>query len=213
MATTNYGRRVSAFAVQLVLWLASHHVVASAQDSARDGASLRIAAPRLMLSGVANVEDLGTLAHGSAPAAHTPRAMSQLPLRHRTSPLLWWGIGLGAGSYVVSLGVGVIYLVLIYPLQAAFSDNDKAEPLALWMLVPVAGPFIAQRQKLVRDEQGWRAVLISDGVLQGAGLALIIAGIALSGQLPTDPMEQSKLQVLPGAASSPLGLTLRARLF
>jgi len=139
-------------------------------------------------------------------------ATAERPMRHHTSALLPLGIALGAGSYVVSAGVGLVYLVLVFPFQAAFG-NDKAEPTALWLLLPIVGPFMAQKQELVRGESGWRGVLIADGVLQSTGLVLIIAGIALSGRRPDDSPERAGLQLLPGTSSSPLGLTLRLRAF
>ncbi|HEY2736535.1 MAG TPA: hypothetical protein VGI70_21190, partial [Polyangiales bacterium] len=97
------------------------------------------------------------------------------------SPLKTIGIGLGGGSYVLSAGISLIYLVVVYPLQALFGSN-KVEPVTLWLLLPIAGPWLAQYEDGVKNKPVWRGVLIGDAALQATGLVLGVIGAALSGR-------------------------------
>jgi hypothetical protein len=127
-----------------------------------------------------------------------------------TSPLKTLGIGMGGGAYVLSAGAGLFYLVFVYPLQALFGSN-KVEPVMLWMLLPILGPWMAQYEDLVKDQPFWRGVLIGDAALQATGLVLGLLGAALSGSRDIEP-ESTGLELKVGVAGGGmLGMTVSLR--
>ena len=98
-----------------------------------------------------------------------------------TSPLKTVGLGIGGTSFALSFGSGLIYLSVVYPFQALFG-SAKPEPVMLWLLLPIIGPFMAQTRDLVKDKPAWRVVLLVDGALQATGLVVGLIGAALSGR-------------------------------
>lgn len=153
-------------------------------------------------------------AEPTEPARPRPKTIGGMPEmlgeEDYTHPLQTVGIALGANSYVISAGIGLIYLIVVYPLQALFGSN-KVEPVTLWLLVPIAGPWMAQYEDLVKDKPGWRALLIADAGLQAVGLVLGLIGAALSGKRPSRS-ESSGLELQLGVAGGGLvGVTLSFR--
>jgi hypothetical protein len=124
--------------------------------------------------------------------------------RH-TNPVKKLGIDLGLGAYTVSALMGLIYLVAVYPAQAIFGSS-KVEPVMLWMLVPIAGPWMAQYEDLVKDKWVWRGLLIADAALQATGLVLGVIG-AIIGDSYSAPRERSRLELHLGIS----GVTLTYR--
>jgi hypothetical protein len=128
-----------------------------------------------------------------------------------TSPLKTIGIDMGGGSYAISACVGLFYLVFVYPFQALFGSN-RVEPVMLWMLLPIAGPWMAQYEDLVKDKPGWRGVLIADAALQATGLVLGLIGAALSGRISRESESTTGFELQLGVAgSSGLGVTMSLR--
>jgi hypothetical protein len=98
-----------------------------------------------------------------------------------TSPVKTFGIDLGLGTYAVTASISLIYLSAVFPLQALFG-NHKPEPILLWNLVPIVGPWPAQYQAHAKHSPVLRALLIGDSALQASGLVLGLIGAALSGR-------------------------------
>lgn len=100
---------------------------------------------------------------------------------HRTSnPVLKTGIDLGLGTYTVNALIGLFYLVGVYPVQALFGSS-RVEPVMLWLLLPIAGPWFAQYEDSVKDKPVWRGILIADAALQATGLVVGLIGAAIGG--------------------------------
>jgi hypothetical protein len=148
------------------------------------------------------------------PARPNSESMGGMPEGPRgeyyTSPLKTIGIGMGGGAYVISAFMGLFYLVFVYPLQALFGSNH-VEPVMLWMLLPIIGPWMAQYEDLVKDKPFWRGVLIGDAALQATGLVLGLIGAALSGRRDI-PSESTGLELKVGVAGGGmLGMTVSVR--
>jgi hypothetical protein len=156
-----------------------------------------------------SAEDFDTPPPG--PRTETMGGMPEGPRgEYYTSPLKTIGIGMGGGSYVLSAGAGLFYLVFVYPLQALFGSN-KVEPVMLWMLLPIIGPWMAQYEDLVKDQPFWRGVLIADAGLQATGLVLGLIGAALSGRRDIES-ESTGLELKVGVAGGGmLGMTVSLR--
>lgn len=155
----------------------------------------------------------------------TPRASEPMPPTlggsrdpvqgsyYYTSPVQTFGSDLFFGSYVLSALVSVVYLAVVYPVQALFGSN-KVEPVMLWNLIPIVGPWFAQYEDSVRSKPFWRVVLVGDAVLQATGAVVGLFGFfALSGRRPIAPGRAAtgvelKLGV---AGGGPAGLTLSVR--
>lgn len=136
--------------------------------------------------------------------------MPELVEEEYTSPLETLGIALGGNSYVLSAGIGLIYLIFVYPTQALLG-HGKVEPVALWLLLPIVGPWMAQYEDLVKDKPGWRGVLIADAGLQAVGLVMGLIGAALSGKR-THTSETTGLELKWAVGSSgAVGLTVTLR--
>jgi hypothetical protein len=126
------------------------------------------------------------------------------------SPLKKIGSDLLFGGYALSVIVSVAYLAVVYPLQALFGSN-KVEPVMLWMLLPIAGPWFAQYEDSVRSKPFWRVVLIGDSVLQASGIVVGLIGLALSGTRKLEAQSASRIRLNLGVAGAgPTGVTLSA---
>jgi hypothetical protein len=126
------------------------------------------------------------------------------------SPVKTLGVGMGGSSYVLSAGAGLIYLIAVYPLQALFGSS-KVEPVMLWMLLPIIGPWMAQYEHSVRDKPVWRGVLIGDAALQATGLVLGLIGAALSGRRAPSSQHSGLDLHLGVAGGGAIGLTVSLR--
>lgn len=128
-----------------------------------------------------------------------------------TSPLKPLGTAMFAGGYVVNVAVSLVYLATVYPLQALFGSS-KVEPVMLWLLLPIAGPWMAQYEDHVKDSIAWRAVLIGDAAIQATGLVLGLIGLALSGTRDVPRESGARLELHMGVAGAGMtGLTLTLR--
>lgn len=124
-------------------------------------------------------------------------------------------MGLGgttaAVSYGTSLGGGLFYILLIYPFQYVFA-HTKPEPAMLWLMVPVAGPFLAASSEHVRDDKGLRTTMYVIGGLQVAGLAMLTFGLILKASsrsgAETASLKPKKWLAFPGAGTTPFGASL-----
>jgi hypothetical protein len=149
------------------------------------------------------------------PSDYRQQTMGGMPEEARgeyyTSPLKTVGVGMGAGSYVISAGIGLFYLVFVYPFQALFGSN-QVEPVMLWLLLPIVGPWMAQYEDLVKDKPGWRAVLIGDAAMQATGLVLGLIGAALSGRTSRVSESTTGFELKLGVAGcGALGMTVSLR--
>lgn len=125
-----------------------------------------------------------------------------------TSPVETFGTNLFLTPYVLGALVSVVYLAVVYPLQALFGSN-KVEPVMLWMLLPVAGPWFAQYEDSVKSKPFWRVVLVGDAALQAAGVVVGLIGWCLSGRRPIRPTQASAIELKLGVEGAGLtGLTL-----
>jgi len=141
------------------------------------------------------------------PAAepHRPSTIGGMPEAARPStenPVLTLGIDLGVGSYTLSVLTSLIYLVAVYPAQALFGSS-RVEPVTLWLLLPIAGPWMAQYEDHVRDKPVWRGLLIADAGMQAAGLVLGLIGVVIDGRHPGTRASRRT-----GLAVGPTGVTL-----
>jgi hypothetical protein len=68
-----------------------------------------------------------------------------------TSPLKKFGTDMFVGVYALNALVSIAYLAVVYPLQKLFGSTSL-DPVMLWMLVPVAGPFFAQYVDSAKDK-------------------------------------------------------------
>jgi len=145
------------------------------------------------------------------PTQPMPSALIMDPLEgsyYYTSPVQTFGTDLFLGTYVLGALASFVYLAVVYPLQALFGSN-KVEPVMLWMLLPVVGPWFAQYEDSVRSKPFWRVVLVGDAALQAAGVVVGLIGYALSGRRPIRPARATSIELKLGAAGAGLaGLTL-----
>jgi hypothetical protein len=159
-------------------------------------------------------------APSTAPSSQPARAPEPMPTTlvggmdplggsyYYTSPVETFGTNLFLTPYVLGALVSVVYLAVVYPLQALFGSN-KVEPVMLWMLLPVAGPWFAQYEDSVKDKPFWRVVLVGDAVLQAAGVVVGLIGYCLSGRRPVRPARATGIELKLGVAGGGLaGLTL-----
>lgn len=121
-----------------------------------------------------------------------------------TSPLKKLGFNIGVGTYAVTALVSIIYMIDVYPLQELFGDATF-EPVMPWLLIPIAGPLIAQYEDHVIHKPGWRALLIGDAALQAGGVLIGLLGLILSGERTREPERASGFDLQLGAAG--VGLT------
>ena len=125
-----------------------------------------------------------------------------------TSPLEKFGSDLLVGSYALNLLVAIGYIAVVYPLGNLFGSSSF-DPVMLWMLVPIAGPFFAQYEDSVKNKPFWRVVLIGDAALQATGLVVGLIGLALSGKRELRPAAHSGVELKLGAEGAGLaGVTL-----
>jgi hypothetical protein len=113
------------------------------------------------------------------PLAPAPRFFEQQPEPAEPSGLttvseiglITFGIG-----YLPSLGVGLGYLLVFFPIQYALAETGP-EPALTWLLLPAAGPFFGANTSLLEGELGWQAAYIGVGLLQVVGLAMWSLGL------------------------------------
>lgn len=120
-------------------------------------------------------------------------------------------------SGAVVLGVGWLVNIVIGVPAGTDPFSSSAAPAAwdtfrLCSLVPVAGPWIqlAVKPTDFRDDY-WGAWLIANGIWQGAGAVLLVAGLATIGddEAPmTAELGGARITVLPELGSDRLGLVL-----
>lgn len=127
------------------------------------------------------------------------------------SPLKKIGTDLFLAPYVIGAMAALIYLAVVYPVQALVGSSH-VEGVMPWLLVPVLGPFMAQYTRHVKDEPGWRGVLIGDAALQATGAILGLLGEALSGWRELPPRSKAGLDLhfaMAGRGSAVLSVTWR----
>ncbi|HTU60376.1 MAG TPA: hypothetical protein VMF89_18120, partial [Polyangiales bacterium] len=159
----------------------------------------------------------------SAPAAAPTREPEPMPSTlvggmdplggsyYYTSPLETFGTNLFLTPYVLGALTSLVYLAVVYPLQALFGSS-KVEPVMLWMLLPVAGPWFAQYEDSVKSKPFWRVVLVGDAVVQAAGVVVGLIGYCLSGRRPIRPTQATGVELKLGVEGAGLaGLTLSVR--
>lgn len=141
---------------------------------------------------------------GSPPAPEMATASAPLPAdeleqpKHPNRPLLITGGVLLAASYGASA------------IVAGASDRDSNDRL----FYPVVGPWLALHdmdcdETACKREGLYKALLIGDGVVQGAGVVALLLGAVLpeSRKKPWYLIGSEKLQVAPQFGASTLGLT------
>ena len=156
----------------------------------------------------------------TAPAAQPAREPEPMPTTlsggmdplagsyYYTSPVETFGTNLFLTPYVLGALASVGYLAVVYPLQALFGSN-KVEPVMLWMLLPVAGPWFAQYEDSVKSKPFWRVVLVGDAVLQAAGVVVGLIGWCLSGRREIRPARATGVELKLGVEGAGVaGLTL-----
>lgn len=125
-----------------------------------------------------------------------------------TSPLKKVGSDLFFGVYALNAFVSLGYLASVYPIRA-ISGSSKVEPVLLWMLLPIVGPWFAQYEDSVKSKLFWRVVLIGDSALQVGGIVVGLIGLALSGKRKFSQRADSGIELNLGVAGGGLaGLTL-----
>lgn len=82
-------------------------------------------------------------------------------------------IGYGVGG-----GTGLIYLSLVYPVQAATTDDDTPSPTATWLILPIAGPLFAAQTDFADENPDLKPWLYVDAGVQAAGVLLMLASLA-----------------------------------
>lgn len=128
-----------------------------------------------------------------------------------TSPLKKFGTDLLVGVYALNVLVSIAYLAVVYPLQKLFGSTSL-DPVMLWMLVPIAGPWFAQYEDSAKDKPLLRAILIGDAALQATGVVVGLIGLALSGKRQLRPETEGDVQLKLGAQGAGLaGVTLSIR--
>ncbi len=97
---------------------------------------------------------------------------------------------------------------LSYDINEAVACTEKPAEHYLW--VPAAGPWITLSRGQFTGAQ--RAVLVADGIAQGAGLALLAYGVYLqaTSRAQVETPRSSAFRLHPGAGPSIAGLTLSA---
>lgn len=139
-----------------------------------------------------------------------------LPDRPRTykyeSPLLSFGKSLGFGIWGLNVMTSLVYLVFVYPVQALIGSRTP-EPVMLWNLIPIVGPWFAQYSGHVKDSTPWRVVLITDAALQATGLVVGVIGALLSGRRTREPEQVKRFDLQLGVQGGPVGLTVSIHAF
>jgi hypothetical protein len=79
-------------------------------------------------------------------------------------------------SYLAAVGFGG----LVYLFNE--SDDDEVMPSGELLFVPVVGPMLITKDWSSGQADGLRATLIADSLIQGAGVGMFIAGLALRTQ-------------------------------
>jgi len=91
------------------------------------------------------------------------------------------------------------------------SDDAGWDEFRLAAILPVAGPWVqlALKPTDFRND-AWGPWLIANGIWQGVGTILLIAGIATIGddEVPTAEIEGVRFAVLPNFAPDQMGLSL-----
>lgn len=108
-----------------------------------------------------------------APPAPTPPPQP----REETRPHL--GLAISGG---VMLGVSwLVHAALVSPLAGCDFDScqDEWGEFRLWGVVPLVGPWVQLGTKPYSERDGWMPYLVIDGLLQVAGLTMLILGVSL----------------------------------
>jgi hypothetical protein len=134
-----------------------------------------------------------TIVNNNAPASDTLTDRSRVGLRL---------LGSGAVLFGVTYGITVITAAAVTDICNADSTLGCRD--AKWPLyIPVAGPFIQMGYVSGNGSNTAKALLGIDGVLQGAGLTMMIAGAVLTAQGRSRPARYS---VAPYAGGGSVGL-------
>lgn len=117
-------------------------------------------------------------------------------------------------SGAVVLGVGWIVNIIpgLFAGTDPFGSDDAGwDEFRVASILPIAGPWVqlALKPTDFRND-GWGPWLIANGIWQGAGAALLIAGLATIGdeEVPVAEIEGVRFAVLPNLAPDQMGLTI-----
>lgn len=112
------------------------------------------------------------------PQYYQPAPVPQREQRTRSRPI--WGLVIPGA---VVLGVSWILHAAVVSPFAGYSATSGFQPdwaTFRWTgLIPVAGPWIQLAVKPGGFEDSWAGYLVVDGLLQAAGLTMLILGIAI----------------------------------
>ncbi len=123
------------------------------------------------------------------------------------------GLAISGG---VMLGVSwLVHAALISPLAGCDLDScqDAWGDFRLVGTIPLAGPWIQLAVKPTSDRDGWLPYLVIDGLLQIAGLTMLILGVSLRETVTvySEGPAGFELAVLPSAGPDGGGLGLVGR--
>jgi hypothetical protein len=105
---------------------------------------------------------------------------------------------------IVLFGVSYVVPAIIGGMVGSLNEDTCDCMDAYRMFIPIAGPLTLLHND--RDYRGLNALLITDTVLQSAGLVMAIIGImrfVASGQEPTAQLREPRLQLV--TAPTPSG--------
>lgn len=108
--------------------------------------------------------------------------------------LITGGVSFGI-AYGMSVVTSVLYLALIFPFQHIIAETPP-DPSLTWLLVPVAGPFLAANHGALKDHSGWDGTMLVNGILQSAGLGLLLTGLIIRAASETDSQHEGETTAL-----------------
>lgn len=183
------------FFLGVVLTLATQAVVAPSAHAQESGGVVIVAAPSPIYT-------------PAPPSVYTPVAEPAPPARRSRTQL-----GLIISGAVV-LGVGWIVNIIpgLFAGTDPFGSDDPGwDGVRLASLLPIAGPWVQLALKPTEfREDYWGAWLIANGIWQGIGTVLLVAGLATIGdeEVPMAETGGVRWTMLPDIAPDHGGLTL-----